>query len=369
MKKTRTRRPNKRRKEEKDHFFSEKESKAKDKSGQDSFFQAKLEISDPSDAFEQEADTMADHVLQQNNEKASGDAFGKQSVQRQAEEEEPAAKHIQRQAEEEEPAAKRIQRQAEEEEPAAKRIQRQAEEEEPAAKRIQRQAEEEEPAAKRIQRQAEEEEPAAKRIQRQAEEEEPAAKRIQRQAEEEEPAAKRIQRQAEEEEPAAKRIQRQAEEEEPAAKRIQRQTEEEEPAAKQIQRKPDSAANQPSSLRKQAVDGTTQTKEGSPKKGDKKMGNGETMESVEAMIQDTKGQGMPLPEEIKVEMERELKADFSNVRIHTDAMAIELSAILNAQAFTHGYDIYFNVGKYDPYSRDGKHLLAHELTHVVQQKG
>ncbi|MFS4448385.1 DUF4157 domain-containing protein [Maribacter sp. 2307UL18-2] len=315
MKKTRSRRASKRRKEENESFFSQKENKAKETSGNDSFFQAKLEIGDPSSPFEQEADAMADHVLQQDKEATSEQAFGKQSVQRMGEEEEPAAKRIQRQAEEEEPAAKRIQRQAEEEEPAAKRIQRQAEEEEPAAKRIQRQAEEEEPAAKRIQRQAEEEEPAAKRIQRQAEEEEPAAKRIQRQAEEEEPATKRIQRQAEEEEPAAKSIQRK-----------------------------------------------------SNKKGDG-MRTETTMESVEAMIQETKGQGVPLPEEVKNELESKMQADFSNVRIHTDAKAIELSALLSAHAFTHGYDIYFNSGKYDPYSSEGKHLLVHELTHVVQQKG
>lgn len=327
MKKIRPHRPNRRKKQESETFFSEKQNKAKESSGNDSFFQAKLEIGDPSSPFEQEADAMADHVIQQDREATSGEAFGKQSVQRMAEEEEPAAKRIQRQAEEEEPATKRIQRQAEEEEPAAKRIQRQAEEEEPAAKRIQRQAEEEEPAAKRIQRQAEEEEPAAKRIQRQAQEEEPAAKRIQRQAEEEEPAAKRIQRQAEEEEPAAKRIQRQAEEEEPAAKK------------------------------------------NSSEKKDNSKGAPESMESVEAMIQETKGQGMPLPEEVKNELETKMQADFSNVRIHTDAKAIELSAMLNAQAFTHGYDIYFNMGKYDPYSTEGKHLLAHELTHVVQQKG
>lgn len=328
MKKIRPRRPNRRRKEENDSFFSSKESKSSESSSSDGFFQAKLEISDPSSPFEREADAMADHVLQQNDKNETSDAFGKQSIQRQAKEEEPAAK------------------------------------------RIQRQAEEEEPAAKRIQRQAEEEEPAAKRIQRQAEEEEPAAKRIQRQAEEEEPAAKRIQRQAEEEEPAAKRIQRQAEEEEPAAKRIQRQAEEEEPAAKHIQRKPEGNQNgQFNSGGQITSTEDVQKKSNSSNKKEKKPDAASQMESVEAMIQETKGQGMPLPEELRMELESKFKADFSNVRIHIDAKAIELSAMLNAQAFTHGYDIYFNVGKYDPFSRTGKHLLAHELTHVVQQKG
>ena len=322
MKKIRTRKPNKR-KEESDTFFSDRQHQAKESATNDGFFQPKLEISDPSDAFELEAEAMADQVVQQEKKSVDG-TFGDQSVQRQAEEEEPAMKQIQRQAEEEEPAAKQIQRQAEEEEPAAKRIQRQAEEEEPAARRIQRQAEEEEPAAKRIQRQAEEEEPAAKRIQRQAEEEEPAAKRIQRQTEEEEPAAKRIQRQTE------------------AHHADQRLT---------------------------SSDADVQTKSSSSKKDSEGKKDNMTMDSVEAMIQETKGQGMPLPEEIRTEMQSKFEADFTKVRIHTDAMAIKLSALLNAQAFTHGYDIYFNRGKYDPYSKSGKHLLAHELTHVVQQKG
>ena len=60
-------------------------------------------------------------------------------------------------------------------------------------------------------------------------------------------------------------------------------------------------------------------------------------------------------------------ADFSNVRIHDDSNAAQMSKDLNAQAFTHGNDIYFNSGKYDTSSSAGQHLLAHELTHTVQQ--
>ncbi len=59
--------------------------------------------------------------------------------------------------------------------------------------------------------------------------------------------------------------------------------------------------------------------------------------------------------------------EFSNVRIHTDETAIQLNKGLNARAFAHGSDIYFNKGEYSPNSFDGKKLLAHELTHVVQQ--
>src|SRR5690606_19314471 len=66
-------------------------------------------------------------------------------------------------------------------------------------------------------------------------------------------------------------------------------------------------------------------------------------------------------------MEQRIGADFSNVRVHTDAEAVQLSRDLNAKAFTTGSDIYFNTNEYAPQSASGRQLLAHELTHVVQQ--
>lgn len=69
------------------------------------------------------------------------------------------------------------------------------------------------------------------------------------------------------------------------------------------------------------------------------------------------------------EMESGFGADFNNVKIHNDLGASQMSKEIGAQAFTHGNDIYFNKGKYNPNSREGKHLLAHELTHTIQQKG
>ena len=68
-------------------------------------------------------------------------------------------------------------------------------------------------------------------------------------------------------------------------------------------------------------------------------------------------------------MESVIGADFSNVRVHTDSHAVQMSQDLSAHAFTHGNDVYFNEGKYNPQSSDGQHLLAHELTHTVQQSG
>lgn len=89
--------------------------------------------------------------------------------------------------------------------------------------------------------------------------------------------------------------------------------------------------------------------------------------SVESTLASSKGQGAPLPAPLQQSMGSAMNADFSNVRIHTGSQAVQMSQDLNAQAFTHGNDIYFNEGKYDTESTSGQHLLAHELTHTVQQ--
>jgi Domain of unknown function (DUF4157) len=68
-------------------------------------------------------------------------------------------------------------------------------------------------------------------------------------------------------------------------------------------------------------------------------------------------------------MEQAFGANFGSVRIHTDSQSDQLNRSINAQAFTTKSDIFFSKGKYDPGSRSGQELLAHELTHVVQQTG
>lgn len=83
----------------------------------------------------------------------------------------------------------------------------------------------------------------------------------------------------------------------------------------------------------------------------------------------TKGQGSALPAATLREMSQAFGQDFHNVRIHTTSQAEELNQDLRAQAFTNGQDVYFGPGKYNPETTDGKRLLAHELTHVVQQNG
>ncbi len=86
-------------------------------------------------------------------------------------------------------------------------------------------------------------------------------------------------------------------------------------------------------------------------------------------LQSSKGGGSPLPENTRTDMESALGTDLSGVRIHTGGEAAGMSKSINAQAFTHGSDVYFNEGKFDAGSTDGKRLLAHELVHVGQQGG
>lgn len=90
---------------------------------------------------------------------------------------------------------------------------------------------------------------------------------------------------------------------------------------------------------------------------------------ISRQIRESAGKGQPLPPQTQAEMESGFRVSFRDVHIHTDKRANEMNSFLNAQAFTHGKDIYFNVGKYQPESTEGKRLLAHELTHVVQQGG
>lgn len=89
--------------------------------------------------------------------------------------------------------------------------------------------------------------------------------------------------------------------------------------------------------------------------------------SFQQSLSASKGRGSVLPEGTKTFMEGRFNADFSGVRIHTGSHAEHLSSQINAQAFTHGNDIYFNSGKYAPSTAGGGRLLAHELTHTIQQ--
>lgn len=79
--------------------------------------------------------------------------------------------------------------------------------------------------------------------------------------------------------------------------------------------------------------------------------------------------GQPLDTGTRTLMEPRLGRDFSHVRIHTDAHAAQSAQAVNAQAYTVGQDLVFGPGQYAPETQEGTKLLAHELTHVVQQGG
>jgi hypothetical protein len=91
--------------------------------------------------------------------------------------------------------------------------------------------------------------------------------------------------------------------------------------------------------------------------------------SVESRIESQRGAGQPLLENTQEQMSDSFGADFSGVRVHTGGESNQLNRSLNARAFTTGQDVYFADNEYNPNSSGGQELIAHELTHVVQQGG
>ncbi|MBL1176280.1 eCIS core domain-containing protein [Pantanalinema sp. GBBB05] len=89
---------------------------------------------------------------------------------------------------------------------------------------------------------------------------------------------------------------------------------------------------------------------------------------LESAIQQSRSSGQPLAESIRQPMEHAFGGvDFSGVKVHTDAQSDQLNRSIQAKAFTNGQDVFFRQGAYQPENRGGQQLLAHELTHVVQQ--
>ena len=198
------------------------------------------------------------------------------------------------------------------------------------------------PQAADVQRAGEEDELQMQRIQRAGEEDELQMKRndIQRAGPEEELQMQRIQRAGEEDELQMQRIQRAGEEDELQMKRndIQRAGPEEELQMQRIQRKG-------------FEDG------------------GEIGSDLESTIESARSGGQAMEEGVRGKLEGAFGADFSGVRVHTDAQSDALNHSIQAKAFTTGSDIFFSKGAYDPGSPAGQELLGHELTHVVQQNG
>ena len=91
-----------------------------------------------------------------------------------------------------------------------------------------------------------------------------------------------------------------------------------------------------------------------------------TNEAFGQTLNQQKGQGQALPQNLRQEVEEKSGSQLGDVRLHTDAQAANLAQGVNAKAFTYGQDIYFNQGQYRPESKEGMHLLSHELKHTQQ---
>ena len=99
-------------------------------------------------------------------------------------------------------------------------------------------------------------------------------------------------------------------------------------------------------------------------------GVGAMLEEERSPVHDVVGSGggSPLAPDVKGEMESRLGHDFSDVRVHNDSQAHESARSVNAHAYTVGSNVVFQRDSFDPSSSEGKTMLAHELTHVVQQR-
>jgi hypothetical protein len=103
--------------------------------------------------------------------------------------------------------------------------------------------------------------------------------------------------------------------------------------------------------------------------GDGILPEGRAHPDVEAAIARSRGGGSPLDPGTRERLSPALGDPLSDVRVHTDDGADALTNAVAARAFATGSDVFFAQGEYRPGSPEGERLLAHELTHVVQQRG
>src|SRR5690606_30638395 len=94
------------------------------------------------------------------------------------------------------------------------------------------------------------------------------------------------------------------------------------------------------------------------------------MDSIPASVDRVlTGSGRPLDLALRQDMEQRFGHDFSKVRVHTGAAAAQSAREVSAHAYTVGHDIVFGAGRFVPGTFDGRRLITHELTHVLQQSG
>jgi hypothetical protein len=103
--------------------------------------------------------------------------------------------------------------------------------------------------------------------------------------------------------------------------------------------------------------------------GQEAIGGGQASTDLESSINDAREGGTSLEADLQQAMGQAMGADFSGVKVHTDSQADQLNQSIQARAFMPGQDGCFQQGEYQPGSRGRQKLIAHELTHVVQQNG
>jgi hypothetical protein len=121
------------------------------------------------------------------------------------------------------------------------------------------------------------------------------------------------------------------------------------------------------SVQRQEEDEELQLKPIAPIQRKDMSAGGEVSTDLESEINRARGGGQALAPELRLKMGEAMGADFSGVRVHTDGRADALNQSVGARAFTTGQDLFFKGGEYQPGSRGGQELIAHELTHIVQQ--
>jgi Domain of unknown function (DUF4157) len=295
--------------------FSSGQHEADKPDKQNKSVQAKLSVNEPGDSYEQEADAVAGSLINQPAQQPAVQQKKISSIQRLST---PA---------EDEKLGTNDARMKKDKDIQEKPLQRKGDE--PAT-------EEETAVQKKDEANKEEEQAVQKKDEATKEEEQAVQKKDETNKEEEQAVQKKEEPVKEEEQAVQKKDEANKEEEQAVQKKDEPQKEEEDKTAAAVQKKP---MNTP----------------------------GTVAPAVSSYLEQSAGKGNQLPAKTLKEMNAGFGVDFSKVRIHNDQEANAANQKLQAQAFTHGNDVYFNQGKFDPETAAGKFLLAHELTHVVQQ--
>ena len=135
---------------------------------------------------------------------------------------------------------------------------------------------------------------------------------------------------------------------------------------REVQSLQQGAATIPGSLQR-LCDGCEEELRKQPEKEDDAGEIADVGTDIESQVSALRNGGQPLPQSLLKFFEPRFGYDFNQVRLHTDARAATAAREVNAKAFTLGSSIVFGAGHYAPATSAGKHLLAHELTHVTQQ--